>query len=223
MDYHSKPSKDDLKSYLHKFNNCEECRLHKNRKHLITGKGSIDASVVILLDRVSFAAACSGDIMSGGEGKVLQQVLRFVAEDYPIIRTKYLWVTSVVACPTQRLGGRAVEMLPAPTAKEQVACSPRLSGEIHKIQPEIILCCGSAAHKALRIDGSYDESLGRVVEATIHGDTREYRVPAMVTYSMNQLYRNPAQNVGGMWNKTVGHAKQAVKISKILAEKRSIE
>ena len=185
------------------------------------GKGSPEASVMIVLDRVSVDAACSGNIMDGGEGKTLQQVLRFVAEDYPIVRNKWLWITSVVACPTQRIGGKKVEMLPAPSIKEQAACYQRLCGEVNHIQPEIIIACGSAAAKTLKISGPHEGSLGRVVEGKILGPNREYVVPVMVTYSMNQLYRNPTQNVRGMWNKTVGHIKQAVSISKILSEKRS--
>lgn len=220
MDYLSKPSKDDLKSYLHTFNNCAECRLHKNRKCLVLGKGSIHASVVILLDRVSVRAAYNGNIMDGGEGQTLQQVLRFVAEDYPIIRSSFLWVTPTVLCPTQRLGRQ--EMLPTPSAKEQTACFSRLSEEIHYIQPEIIIACGTAAYKTTTAtgSGSYDESLGRVVEAHITGDVGTYPVPMMVTYSMNQLLRNPTQNVGGVWNKTVGHFKQAIATAKLLADKR---
>lgn len=220
MDYLSKPSKDDLKSYLHTFNNCTACRLHKNKKGLILGRGSIHASVVVLLDRSSVRAAYSGNIMDGGEGQTLQQVLRFVAEDYPVIRENFLWVTPVTICPTQRPGKQ--EMLPTPTAKEQAACFERLSGELHRIQPEIIIACGSAAYKAVTPtgSGSYDERVGRVVEAYINGDIGKYPIPVMVTYSMNQLFRNPTQNVGGVWNKTVGHFKQAVSIAETLLKTR---
>tara|TARA_Y100000310_G_scaffold334995_1_gene415987 strand:+ start:17864 stop:18547 length:684 start_codon:yes stop_codon:yes gene_type:complete len=221
MDYNSKPSKDELKAYQHTFTTCTDCRLHKNRKIPVLGKGSADASVIILLDRVSVRAACSGNIMDGGEGKTLQQVLRFVSEDYPEIKSKFLWVTPVVICPTQRIG-KTNEMIPVPTPKEQAACFSRLSGELHHIQPEIIIACGSAAFKAVTPtgSGSYEEGLGRVVEAYISGNIGTYPIPMMVTYSMNQLYRNPTQNVGGIWHKCIGHFKQAVNISKTLSTNR---
>tara|TARA_B000000460_G_scaffold47234_1_gene30268 strand:+ start:4028 stop:4741 length:714 start_codon:yes stop_codon:yes gene_type:complete len=221
MDYLSKPSKDSLKSYQYTFQSCEECRLHKNRKTPISGRGSADASVVILLDKVSARAAYSGNVLDGGEGKTLQQVLRFVAKDYPFIRSKYLWVTPVVICPTQKAGEKK-EITPTPSPKEQSSCFPRLSGEIHHIQPEIIIACGSAAFKTVSPSGigSYEENRGRVIEAYITGDIGKYPIPAMVTYPMSQLYRNPTQNVGGIWNKTIGHFTTAISISETLLRKR---
>jgi len=222
MDYRSKLSKDEIKSFLHTYNTCEECKLHKFRKTLITGKGCATAQAVILLDRVSVQAAQTGDIMAGGEGKVLQHVLRFVSEYYPVIKSKFFWVTPVVICPTQSLGRSKAEMLPAPATKEQSACSSRLFGEIHRIQPEIIIACGSAAFKALKPEqGSYEGSLGRVIEGHIDGDSGSYPIPTMITYSMNQLFRDPTQNVGGMWNKTISHFKLAVEIAQTLTDLRS--
>jgi len=220
MDYHLKPSKDDLKSFLYTFRDCAECGLHKNRKTPVSGRGSVDASVVILLDRVSAGAGYSGDIMSGGEGKTLQRVLKFVAEYYPVIRDNFLWVTPVTICPTRR-GGKQ-EMLPAPSAKEQAACSPRLYGEIHRIQPEIIVACGASAYKALTParSAAHADTIGRVIDGYVQGSVGAYPIPTMVTYSMNQLYRDPTQTKRGIWNKTIGHFKQAVSIATILAEKR---
>lgn len=221
MDYLSKPSNYDLKSYQQTFRNCEECRLHENRKTPVLGRGSINASVVVLLDKVSTRTAHSGNIMDGGEGKTLQQVLRFVAEYYPVIRSKYLWVTPVVICPTQKPGENK-EIIPTPTPKEQAACFSRLSGELHYIQPEVLIACGSASFKAVTPSGigSYDENVGRVIEAFISGDIDKYPIPAMITHSMSQLYRNPTQNVGGIWNKTIGHFKTTMSISETLLKNR---
>ncbi len=220
MDYRLKQSRDDLKSFLHTFQDCKECALHKNRKTLITGKGSVNASVVILLDRVSAQAASGGNIMDGGEGKTLQQVLKFVAKDYPVIRDSFLWVTPVTVCPTKRVG--KLEMLPPPSAREHAACSARLFGEMHTIQPEIVIACGASAYKALNPTRGtpHADNIGRVVEGHIVGDIGTYPVPMMVTFPMNQLFRNPTQTVDGIWNKTISHFKQAINIAQILAEKR---
>jgi uracil-DNA glycosylase family 4 len=222
MDYHSKPSKDDLKSFLRTFRDCEDCSLHKNRKTLILGRGSVKASIIILLDKVSPRAASSGNILDGGEGKTLQQVLRFVAEDYPVIRSNLLWITPVVICPTKKIGKTQLEFLPSPSSKQATACSGRLFGEIHTIQPSIIIACGTAAYKAVTPASAtpHGTNLGRVVEAYIEGDMGVYPVPMMVTNSMNKLYRDPSQNVRGIWNKTIGHFKQAVDISETLMKKR---
>jgi uracil-DNA glycosylase family 4 len=196
------------------YRSCTNCDLHKYRKVTIRGQGRVDTGIVAVIDRVSPGGATSGDLFYGGEGKALSSILKRAG-----ILPSAVWVTPVVACPTGSLAPRErgrIEMLPAPKLSEAKACQPRLYGELHSIQPYIILAFGPASIKALYPKQSI--VVGRVVEAFIQGDLVEYAVPMMPLPSINQLYRNTTQNVGGMWNKTLEHIREGLEVARILSD-----
>lgn len=181
---------------------------------MIHGQGRVDTKVVALVDRVGPRAATTGDIFNGGEGKFLSGIFKR-AGIYPAA----LWVTSVVACPTASLAPRErgrIEMLPAPKLSEIKACQPRLHTELHLIEPYIIFAFGTSSAKALCPKQAILH--GRVIEAFVQGDLIEYAVPMMPLPSINQLYRNTTQNVGGMWNKTLEHIREGLEVARILSD-----
>tara|TARA_B100000131_G_scaffold166520_2_gene161005 strand:+ start:5588 stop:6148 length:561 start_codon:yes stop_codon:yes gene_type:complete len=181
---------------------------------MIRGKGRVDTKIVAVIDRVGPSGAATGDILSGGEGKVLVTLLKRAG-----ISPSAVWTTPVVSCPTGSLIPRArgrIEMLPAPKLSEAKACRERLHGELSRIEPYIVFAFGSSAVKALYPKQSIVN--GRVVEGFIQGELVEYAVPIMPLPSINQLYRNTSQNSGGMWNKTLESLREGLKVALILSE-----
>ena len=217
MDSSTKKSASEIDELLFKQRSCTSCPLHVHRKTLIAGVGSTAADIVAVVDRVSPTGATVGNIYSGGEGRYLEALFKRSGID-----PKYIWVTPVVSCPTGTLRstrGR-VEMLPAPKKSEVQECSSRLHKEIHLIEPALIFAFGSASVSALAPKAKYTEVSGRVSEASIQGDLVTYPVPMMALPSINQLYRNPAQKVGGIWNKTVDYIREGLDVAFTLSQLR---
>jgi len=202
-----------IDAVLFEYRGCSACPLHKNRKVMISGRGKIHTKIVAVVDRVSPRAAVTGNPLDGGEGKFLSSLFKRSGID-----PSYVWVTPVVSCPSASLSPRTrgrIEMLPAPKTGEISACQERLHAEINIIEPHVILAFGSAAMKGVTTrPTSLSDARGRVTEAFIQGNLVEYPVPMMVLPSINQLFRNPSQNVGGMWNKTIGNIRDALDVAK---------
>ena len=77
----------------------------------------------------------------------------------------------------------------------------------------MIFAFGSASVSSLVPNAKFQELQGRVTEAFITGDLVEYPVPMMALPSMNQLYRNPAQKPGSIWNKTLESIKAGLAVA----------
>ena len=217
MDSNTKPLGTRIDELLFKQRTCTSCSLHINRKTLLVGNGSVVTDVVAVVDRVSPRAAVTGNLYSGGEGKFLSTLFLRAG-----MSPTALWVTPVVSCPTGSLvptKGR-IDMLPAPKKIETSACSPRLHQEIHLIEPSIIFAFGTTSVTALSPKAKFTEVRGRVSEATIQGDLVHYPVPMMALPSINQLYRNPTQAVGGVWHKTLENIQEGLDIALTLSELR---
>jgi uracil-DNA glycosylase family 4 len=212
MDSDTRVLEEKIDELLFDHRDCTLCPLHKHRKVLIRGQGKLHTKIVAVVDRVSPRAAVTGNPLDGGEGKFLASVLKKAGID-----PSYVWVTPVVSCPSSSLAPRPrgrIDMLSAPKPGELAACRSRLHAEINIIEPHIILAFGSAAMKGVTLrPTSVVEARGRVTEAYIQGNLVEYAVPMMVLPSVNQLYRDPSQNVGGMWNKTIGNIKDALDVA----------
>lgn len=218
MDSNTKTLEERIDELLFSYRTCTKCSLCKNRKTMLRGKGKVRTHIVAIIDRVGPRAAATGNISTGGEGRFLTTLFKRAGMD-----PNSIWITPVVSCPTGTLRpqqNRRVEMLPAPKKSELEACSSRLHMEIHNIEPCMLFAFGAASVSALVPNGKMQELQGRVTEAFIKGDLVEYPVPMMALPSMNQLYRNPAQKPGGIWNKTFESIKAGLAVAHKLEDLR---
>lgn len=218
MDSDIKILEERIDELLFSYRSCTKCSLCKNRKTLLYGRGSVNTHIVAVIDRVGPRAASTGNIFTGGEGRFLTTLFKRAG-----MSPSAIWITPVVSCPTgtnQPQQNRRVEMLPAPKKSEVEACRPRLHEELHLIEPCMVFAFGSASVNSLVPNAKFQELQGRVSEAFIQGDLVEYPVPLMALPSMNQLYRNPAQNVGSIWNKTLENIKAGLAVAHQLTDLR---
>ena len=214
------PSKtsEELNSLFYTYRSCEACGLHQNKKRLLSGAGSPGAKVVFLLDRVSYQASLSGNILDGQEGQVLMNLLEHLG-----LPPDQFWYSYVVLCPPKGTGGwKGSEMLSLPKASELTACRSRVHKEVHTIQPEMIIACGGTALKSLHAKKAppFTSNVGRVLESPISGDLVSYPIPTMVTYSMLHLIRNQKSTL--IWNKCLDHISEAIAISETLSTMRMV-
>jgi len=172
--------------------------------------------VVFLLDRVSHRASLSGNVLEGQEGGVLLNLINHLGHD-----KHSFWYSYVVLCPPKASESwSGPGMLALPKISELHACRARVHGEVHLVQPEVIVACGANALKSLheKTAPTFSSNVGRVLESFIGGDLVSYPVPTMVTHSMTHLIRN--QKSALIWNKSIDHIGEAIAIAKTLAATR---
>jgi uracil-DNA glycosylase family protein len=139
---------------------CQGCPNHDTRFRVVFGEGDVNAKVMLVGQGPGIVEEQTGRPFAGPSGRLLDQTLAEVG-----LERDQLWLTNVIKCRAVKLEkGRVVDR--APSAAELKACRPWLDGEIDIIQPQIIVCIGVPAAKAL-IDKKFKLS-------EEHGQLREY-------------------------------------------------
>jgi probable DNA metabolism protein len=122
---------------------CEGCPLFKCARQTVFGKGSETARLVIVGEQPGLEEDINGVPFVGPAGKVLRKALA-AAE----IRDEDIYVTNAVKhFKHEMVRGRQIHR--SPTPHEVAACKPWVRSEIEVIQPQLVLCLGVTAAKAL--------------------------------------------------------------------------
>jgi uracil-DNA glycosylase len=122
---------------------CPGCPNKDSRSRVVFGEGDVNAKIMLVGQGPGVIEEQTGRPFAGPSGKLLDEAL----EEVGLERGK-LWLTNVIKCRAVKLEkGRMVDR--APSAAELKACRPWLDGELNIIQPEIIVCIGVPAAKAL--------------------------------------------------------------------------
>jgi DNA polymerase len=139
---------------------CQGCPNHDTRFRVVFGEGDVNAKVMLVGQGPGIVEEQTGRPFAGPSGRLLDQALAEVG-----LERDQLWLTNVIKCRAVKLEkGRVVDR--APSAAELKACRPWLNGEIDIIQPQLIVCIGVPAAKAL-IDKKFKLS-------EEHGQLREF-------------------------------------------------
>jgi uracil-DNA glycosylase family protein len=122
---------------------CRGCELYRGARQSVFGEGPSDAHLVFVADQPESDDDQVGRPLAGPAGRLFEAVLGEVGIDrrqvYVTLAVKHLkWVQR----GPERLAARA-------TAGEVRACFPWLEAELDAIRPEIIVCLGAVAAKAL--------------------------------------------------------------------------
>jgi DNA polymerase len=122
---------------------CPGCPNRDTRFRVVFGEGDVNTKVMLVGQGPGIVEEQTGRPFAGPSGRLLDQALAEVGLD----RAK-LWLTNVIKCRAVKSEkGRVVDR--APSAAELKACRPWLDGELDVVQPEIIVCIGVPAAKAL--------------------------------------------------------------------------
>ena len=142
---------------------CTRCKLHKARHTIVFGDGSPNAKLAFVGEGPGAEEDAQGLPFVGRAGKLLTQMIEAMG-----LQRKEVYICNVVKCrpPENR----------TPEPDEVAACSPYLLRQIDVINPQVIVCLGAVAAKALlnttrgisSFRGEWLEWRGRKLMATYH-------------------------------------------------------
>jgi uracil-DNA glycosylase family protein len=150
---------------------CRACPLWENATQTVFGEGLKRARVMLVGEQPGDREDIEGKPFVGPAGRILDQAL----EEAGIARGD-AYVTNVVKhFKWTPRGKRRIHQ--TPKAEEIKACAPWIESEIEVVDPEVLVCLGATAVKAvmgpkyrmMKDHGRFIESeIGRLTTATMH-------------------------------------------------------
>lgn len=174
------PPDDSLERILADIGDCQRCRLHKGRKHIVFADGNPNAKLVFVGEGPGADEDEQGVPFVGRAGQLLTAMIENTAarEGIPLKRSD-VYICNVVKCrpPENR----------TPEPDEMEICGQFLFRQLAVIRPKAICALGGTAARAL---------LGRKEGVTkLRGHWYKWRdIPVMVTYHPSYLLRPYNQN-----------------------------
>jgi uracil-DNA glycosylase family protein len=165
------PERPTLKSLREAASDCRACPLWKDATQTVFGEGLKRARVMLVGEQPGDREDVEGKPFVGPAGRILDQAL----EEAGIDRGD-AYVTNVVKHFKWKARGKR-RIHQTPRAEEIRACAPWIESEIAVVDPEVLVCLGATAVKAvmgpkyrvMKDHGRFVTSeLGRATTATMH-------------------------------------------------------
>jgi DNA polymerase len=122
---------------------CRACPLWRGGTQTVFGEGRVAARVMLVGEQPGDREDIEGHPFVGPAGRVLDQALEEAG-----IERKDAYVTNVVKHFKWKPRGKR-RLHQKPNAEEISACRPWLEGELKVVHPEVVVCLGATAAKAL--------------------------------------------------------------------------
>jgi uracil-DNA glycosylase family protein len=165
------PERPTLKSLREAAAGCTACPLHKTGTQTVFGEGLKRARLMLVGEQPGDREDIEGHPFVGPAGKILDKALQEAR-----IERGDAYVTNVVKhFKWKPQGKRRIHQ--TPRAEEIKACAPWLEAELDVVDPEVLVCLGATAVKAvigskarvMKDHGEFLESkLGRTAVPTLH-------------------------------------------------------
>ena len=126
-------SLDDLRESL---NNCQLCPLCAQRNHIVFGEGNPQARLMFIGEGPGYDEDISGRPFVGKAGQLLDKMIKAMR-----LSREEVYIANIVKCRPP--GNRN------PMPEEMEKCIPFLVKQIEIIRPQVIICLGATATKAL--------------------------------------------------------------------------
>jgi DNA polymerase len=152
---------------------CERCRLHAERKHIVFGEGTSAARVVIVGEGPGYEEDQQGRPFVGPAGRLLDRIIAAMGW-----RRDQIYICNVLKCRPP--GNRD------PEREEIETCGPFLRRQIRAIGPQAILALGGFAAQFLL---SSQQPISRLRSNVFQFEG----IPVVPTYHPAYLLRNPAR------------------------------
>jgi uracil-DNA glycosylase family protein len=123
---------------------CRACPLWKTGTQTVFGEGPSNARVMLLGEQPGDREDLEGAPFVGPAGKLLDRALE-AAE----IERDLVYVTNAVKHFKWRQGPGKRRIHDTPNERELVACRPWLDAELAAVDPEVLVCLGATAAKAM--------------------------------------------------------------------------
>jgi DNA polymerase len=173
------PPRRTLPALARAVQDCRGCPLYRNATQAVFGEGKRDARLVMVGEQPGDQEDLQGHVFVGAAGKMLDRCLAEVG-----LPRQELWLTNAVKhFKFEPRGKRRIHK--KPTTTEVQACFPWLEAELERLAPEMVVCLGATAIRAV---------LGPKVAVTRdHGKvfSTEWAPWVMPTYHPSALLRAP--------------------------------
>ena len=195
------PPRPSLKKLREAAAGCRACALWRTGTQTVFGKGSPSAKLMLIGEQPGDREDRAGEPFVGPAGEVLSKALADAG-----IERRDAYVTNVVKHFkwTQGRGKRRLHQ--RPNTEEVAACRPWLDAELAVVRPEVLVCLGATAAKALlgskirvtRDRGRFLESdLAPAVSVTVHpssilridDDAERHEARAELTADLRKIAR----------------------------------
>jgi uracil-DNA glycosylase len=137
------PESKDLESLQRAVEGCRGCGLYRDATQAVFGEGGGSSRIVMVGEQPGDAEDRQGRPFVGPAGKLLDKAL----EQAGIDRTKVYLTNAVKHFKFEQRGKRRLHKKPSDS--EIGACRPWLEAEISRIRPEVIVCLGATATRAV--------------------------------------------------------------------------
>ena len=143
---------------------CTRCDLHRHATQTVFGEGPPGADLVLVGEQPGDKEDLAGEPFVGPAGRVLDEALAAAGID-----RGRAYVTNAVKHFKWVPGGRGKARIhKTPNVAEQRACRPWLDAELEVVQPEVLVCLGAVAAKALLgRDFKVTEQRGQWIESPL--------------------------------------------------------
>jgi uracil-DNA glycosylase family protein len=150
---------------------CTDCGLYRNATQVVFGEGPVPARLMMIGEQPGDREDRAGHPFVGPAGALLDDVLVEAG-----IARDDVFVTNAVKHFKWQRGSGKVRIHKSPSRSEVVACSQWWQREVEVVKPEVVVCLGAVAAKAVlgpstkvsEIRGKPIEQLGLTVVATLH-------------------------------------------------------
>jgi len=163
---------EQLKRLRAEIGDCQRCRLHARRHHLVFGEGDPDAALMFIGEAPGEDEDLSGRPFVGRAGQLLDRMIAAMS-----LRREDVYIANVVKC---RPPGNET-----PTEEESATCGPFVLRQVEIIQPRIVVSLGACATHYLL--GGKDPM--RVLRGSVHRWRGMLLIP---TYHPSFLLRSPS-------------------------------
>jgi uracil-DNA glycosylase len=138
------PQRLSLTSLRRAARGCQACPLWRGATQTVFGSGSRNARVMLVGEQPGDREDRVGNPFVGPAGEVLDQAL-----DEAEIPRGDTYITNVVKHFKWRQGRGKRRLHQRPNSAEVAACRPWLDSELAVVKPEVLVCLGATAAKAL--------------------------------------------------------------------------
>lgn len=126
------------------YDSCERCNLHRTRRKVVWGRGSIPAEVMFMGEAPGRVEDLRGEAFVGPSGQLLEIMIADAVRLATIPFAPTYFVTNAVFChPTERIGGDNR----APHPHEVLACMDNVLKLYKRVQPKVVIFVGKVAEK----------------------------------------------------------------------------
>jgi DNA polymerase len=124
---------------------CQGCDLYRDATQTVFGEGDADAQVVLVGEQPGDQEDRQGRPFVGPAGRILDSAL----DDAGIDRSRTYVTNAVKHFKFERAEGGKRRIHQAPNRTEIIACWPWLAAELDVLDPEVLVCLGATAGKAV--------------------------------------------------------------------------